>query len=1034
GASYLFLNDTTTGSTSPFAFHHDNLQIDVGAGATDAGFADIDRDGDLDLAINVDGGANQLWQSGFNDGGNNDYLVVRALRCLSGGGYRDDVGAIVRLWDASGSVPISPLRQVSGGRGHGSEDAADVHFGLPQGPDSELLVTVGFTGNQGEPGPVVTTSVVPSELGGYQLIELRRCDAPNQPPVAHDQSVATERDQPLPITLEGSDPEGQALSFSVTSGPDHGALAGTAPDLTYTPDGGYVGADSFSFVADDGELLSSAATVSIEVLAPSYTEAAAAAGLATPGIKTGGLAWCDFNHDGLPDVLVNTGTSNDAGRSYLYFNRGDGSFSDVTETHAGGLISHRGQRSAICADINNDGWLDLARNDWNRVEVYLNRGPTATPSWSFGDAEHNPSQVWTSIDGGMNTEGMGWLDADLDGDLDLILDNHDYGIDLFANDGSGTLTHITPDAAGRGLPQSATTGDYAAVADYNNDGWVDVIDRKEDQLDLWTNTGDAQFTGNASFDDQARDGNKGGAAFCDLDADGDFDLVWTDAGTNQIWRNDGGSLVPTGEPAASSGTDLGGQDLDGVTCADLDNDGDLDLFLAAASGPSYLFDNQTAAGGALAFRRDHRLLDLDADGEGVAVADYDLDGDLDLLVNIDDGANQLWVNHHTDGLNEDYLVVRALRCLGGGYYRDDVGARIRLLDLDGVTPLSPLREVNGGRGHGSQDLPFVHFGLPLGADRSYLVEVTFQGEGGIPGAAVTAEVHPAAIDGYNLLAIKQCAEADQPPIAYDQTVSFEPDTPVDLELQAFDPEGHALGYTLVSVPLHGALSGEPPLLTYIPDSGFTGTDSLTFTAGDGAMTSVEATVTLQGPPPGFTEIGSEIGLAHPGSTEGGLVWCDIDDDGDLDLLINTELNSSSGRSRLLVNDAGSFTDVTTTHAAGLARNLGRRSALCADLNNDGYPDLARNDYHRIEVYLNGGPSASPAFSLGDANQDPDQVFTSMAGGMNAEGMAWIDYDNDGDLDLIFENDGYGIDILANDGSGWLSHATPDGDTLGLPAG
>src|SRR5207253_8129484 len=56
-------------------------------------------------------------------------------------------------------------------------------------------------------------------------------------------------------------------TYSVVAGPTHGALSGTAPNLTYTPAANYNGADSFTFKANDGTVDSSAATVSITITA-----------------------------------------------------------------------------------------------------------------------------------------------------------------------------------------------------------------------------------------------------------------------------------------------------------------------------------------------------------------------------------------------------------------------------------------------------------------------------------------------------------------------------------------------------------------------------------------------------------------------------------------------------------------------------------------------------------------------------------------------------------------------------------------------
>lgn len=87
----------------------------------------------------------------------------------------------------------------------------------------------------------------------------------NDAPVANPQSVTVNQDGYLAITLTGSDIDGDPLTYSVTSGPTNGVLTGTAPNLTYTPTIGYTGADSFTFIVNDGYVNSAPATVSITV-------------------------------------------------------------------------------------------------------------------------------------------------------------------------------------------------------------------------------------------------------------------------------------------------------------------------------------------------------------------------------------------------------------------------------------------------------------------------------------------------------------------------------------------------------------------------------------------------------------------------------------------------------------------------------------------------------------------------------------------------------------------------------------------------
>jgi hypothetical protein len=740
-------------------------------------------------------------------------------------------------------------------------------------------------------------------------------------------------------------------------------------------------------------------------------------GLTLDGAKEGGLAWCDFNNDGFLDVLANTSTDTPEGRSRLFFADGDGTFTDVTLTHAAGLSRTLGARSAVCADLDNDGFLDFARNGPGRIEIYLNHGPRSGRPWSLGDAQQDPSQVVGDQHEDdeederceeLNTEGLGFLDMDNDGDLDLVADDHDHGLALFRNDGKGRFSHVR---SAKGLPRSARSGDYLAVADFDADGRVDLLARKDDAADLFRNKG-SSFQEVPSFQEEARNSNKGGVAFCDFDSDGDFDAVWTDAGLTQIWRNRKGTFEPTREPGQSSGVDLAPRDIDGVACGDVDNDGDLDLFLGDSAGPSFLFLNQTAAvkDAALAFVHDNQGVALEANAEAVAYADYDRDGDLDLLVNADGSGNQLWPGTANDGDANRYLVVRALRCLAPGCYRDDVGATVRLFAEDGVTPVGPIQEVNGGQGHGSQNPAFVFFGLPQGPDLAYVVEVRFIGKNGKPGPRVKRPVVPAQLGAYQILEVKSCADANQPPVAFDRAVSTPQNTPIEIALLASDPEGQPLVFQVTAAPANGALD---PLgggrFRYTPAAGFSGRDTFTFAASDGQVSSNSATVAVQVLPPPQSEVAPLLGLATPGSKEGGLAWCDFNSDGFLDALVNT-----SEASHLLFNDgASSFTDVTASHAASLLLKAGRRSAVCADLDHDGFLDFARNDTGRVEIYLNRGPQAAPPWSFGDAQQRPSQTVTALSAGINTEGMAVLDYDNDGDLDIVLDNHDHGFALLRN---------------------
>jgi hypothetical protein len=85
----------------------------------------------------------------------------------------------------------------------------------------------------------------------------------NAVPVAASQTISTTQDKAVAITLTATDED--ALIYRIVSQPDHGLLLGTPPALSYTPNTGFVGMDSFTFVASDGQSEAAPALVTINV-------------------------------------------------------------------------------------------------------------------------------------------------------------------------------------------------------------------------------------------------------------------------------------------------------------------------------------------------------------------------------------------------------------------------------------------------------------------------------------------------------------------------------------------------------------------------------------------------------------------------------------------------------------------------------------------------------------------------------------------------------------------------------------------------
>tara|TARA_Y100001933_G_scaffold161655_1_gene159842 strand:- start:1348 stop:4755 length:3408 start_codon:yes stop_codon:yes gene_type:complete len=591
-----------------------------------------------------------------------------------------------------------------------------------------------------------------------------------------------------------------------------------------------------------------------------FTESAAAYNLNMGGGKDGGHAWADYDLDGDFDLVVNTN-----GRGYLMRNDG-GSFTDVTSSLAPDFTSGSLERTALFVDFNNDGYPDIFRNRHNDVRIYLQ--DPATNRFGNGTGGTAPNQRFTSLADGMNTEGAGALDYDGDGDLDIFIDNHNYGIDILQNDGNGNFTHVTrkadspnppynvadPTTWPLGLVQDATDGDYGSATDFNDDGWVDIVVRKRNQVDLFTNLG-GTFQNGVNIDD-ANNSNKGSVAFYDFDNDGDFDLFWTENGINQIHRNNGdgtwtGLGAATGIPINFSGQ------IEGLACGDVDNDGDIDIFLTGSSTSKLYLNQINNGGGAMSFI-DSGLTFNANPGEGCTFIDVDNDGDLDLYVNRS-GPNRLYINQLGALSRPNHLYINIIEDrdafgLLNTEERFGVGATSKILDCDGNV-ISGTREVNGGYGHGTQETGVIHFGLPSGPLVPIVVEVAYPRTTG-GRVVVRRQLRPIDFNNGSINIVDVFPDsANQPPTATDDSATTLEDTPVTLDPLVdngngadTDPEGQPLEVLSVTQPANGTsvLNGAGTV-TYTPDPGFFGSDSFTYTIRDNAtctFTSEQDTATI----------------------------------------------------------------------------------------------------------------------------------------------------------------------------------------------
>jgi hypothetical protein len=450
-----------------------------------------------------------------------------------------------------------------------------------------------------------------------------------------------------------------------------------------------------------------------------------------------GSTICDINNDGLPDIYVSVSGLSTNRENLLFVNQGvnkDGIPVFTEEAEKYGINDPGMSTQATFFDYDNDGDQDLYVANYPitpfKATPYVYKQMMRNVKWTESGHlyRNNGDNTFTDVtrESGLLAFGLTLSatvgDFNQDGFKDLYLSNDFTSPDyFFNNNGDGTFT----DRTGEVLGQTSFYGMGADIADYNNDGLLDIMqidmapeDNKRAKVNMSSMTPE-------DFDDMVKQGlhhqyrystlnlNRGilknnlpffsnaawiagvtstdwswAALFADFDLDGWKDLYITNGSRRDMNNADYFNKIGKSD-YFSKGSDKSG------------------LLKLAKDMPSkplanYIFRNN----GDLTFTRYNKLWDITEPSysNGVAYADLDNDGDLDLIVNNIDQEAFIYKNNASETKSGNYLKIKF-----NGTPKNKMGiGSVVTVWHNGKKQMSELTLT---RGYLSSMEPIIYFGL-----------------------------------------------------------------------------------------------------------------------------------------------------------------------------------------------------------------------------------------------------------------------------------------------------------------------------------
>ena len=704
-----------------------------------------------------------------------------------------------------------------------------------------------------------------------------------------------------------------------------------------------------------------------------------------PEIGDGDVAWGDYDNDGDLDLFI-TGEQIDGSTFSDVLENSNGVFNPISSD-----VTPLGKAAATWGDFNGDGWLDLAvigESAGRPVsKIYRNTG-------DGGFVDIDAPLI------GVRNGDLAWGDYDNDGDLDLLLAGQ-------ANDGTPVSRVYRYIGADEFLSSNAAIQDVqnAAVAwaDYGQDFDLDILlvgeNREGDRISrIYRNTNGAF----SERDEPLADAKNAAAGFLDFDNDGDLDLLIAgqeeDGAATRLYASDGGDFSDT--KLSFVGVENGAIEL-----ADVDNDGVEDILVSGTgqNGRSTRLYKRAAD----QFQEIVTAIPGLADGS-FHLADFDNDGDLDVAVS---------------GRTGEGPLTRI--------YRNNSNMKNAPPSTPVIMPIAQARNVFTPNWESASDdetpqnsLTYnLRIGTSSGADDVFAGMAQADGLRRVsqPGNVSTATQWPIKIlqPGtyfYSVQAIDNGRQASA--FAPEQTFEFSPPPPPENVIALGGNKEVELSWGAVNAPsaqkyyVYGGLQPRPLTLldstagvsqTSVIIEGLLNNTPYFFRVAtlDTSEILSDFSADASATPGLFSEVPNQL-TQFEGLNDAAAIWGDVDNDGDLDVIYAGETSAqlpSSFVYRNLGNNRFEDTESEIDSVLEAALDLG-------DYDNDGDLDLV------LTGALTGGNAQSSRIY-----NNSNGVFLPTSDalqGVAAEpnSVAWGDYDNDGDLDLLLTGDGEGGRIAA----------------------